>query len=42
MHAPKFMEKYAVVVAQKALDDEEFEQKDGIPIVADLRRCVLC
>ena len=34
MH-PKFMEKYATVVAQKALDDEEFEQKDGIPIVAD-------
>ena len=34
MH-PKFMEKYAVVVARKALDGEEFEQKDGIPIVAD-------
>ena len=36
MH-PKFMEKYALVVAQKALDAtaEVFEQKEGIPIVAD-------
>ena len=34
MH-PKFMEKYVVVVARKALDGEEFEQKDGIPIEAD-------
>ena len=34
MH-PRFMEKYAVVVAQKALNDEEFEQKDGVPVVKD-------
>ena len=34
MH-PRFMEKYATVVAQKALNDEVFEQKDGIPILAD-------
>ena len=34
MH-PKFMEKYAVVVAQKALNDEEFEQKEGVPVVKD-------
>ena len=34
MH-PRFMEKYATVVAQKALDDEVFEQKEGIPILAD-------
>jgi hypothetical protein len=28
------MEKYATVVTQKALSDEVFEQKDGIPILA--------
>ena len=33
MH-PRFMEKYATVVAQKALSDKVFEQKDGIPILA--------
>ena len=34
MH-PKFIAKYAKVVEWKALNDEVFEQKDDIPIVAD-------